>query len=499
MADEDIDDGSSDELDSGTLAQLFGGMYGPASAEAQKSALEILKAHQEQMRAGVQPEDEILGKMRASADEVRAALKSARARLMSQRNDRTEAMLAISAGLGRPTRFGTIGEAFGNMSEALQPVVRHREDYDKELLGIDTSEAGVNTSVNAAEFQLAQLKRRLGTAEALKALEVLKGGAGNRGAQLRDQKIRDTMIQLQGLGMPVEKAWQRAVNIVDGREKMEVVPSTGGVRFTNLVTKEAEEVPLGPRTAPGYGGGAAPTAGGPSAAPGPTPGVTPSAFSDTTAAPPMPNAAHPGPKPAQAGQEAPTTPLGQPSADPRDALRPGEMTVYDAAGLGTGFWSSMRNGWSEVAGNVGLPIASKTVQARQTLINQAQFMSRALTVDPNDPAYKEIQELKDTLNLMPSWGDNPKIMRSNVNTLDKNLRGLYQRAVTDAEDTSLPQDFRSRRKSLAASIRSFIPVLGARAKPGDAVVPVGIPPEVAELWQYMTPEARARAEKKYGR
>lgn len=495
MADEDIDSG--DELDTGTLAQALGGMYGPATAEAQRAALDILKAHETQMKSGVQPEDEILGKMRASADEVRAALKSARARLMSQRNDRTEAMLAISAGLGRPTRFGTIGEAFGNMSEALQPVVRRRGEEDKELLNIDTSEAGVNNSVNAAEFQLAELKRRLGTTEALKALEVLKGGAGNRGNQLRDAKIRDTMVQLQGMGMPVDKAWARAVNIVDGREKMEVVPSTGNVRFTDLVTKRAEEVPLGPHTS-GNGGGA-PPAGGPSAAPGSTPGVTPSASTAPTAAPPLPTAAQPAPRPQQAAQTQPTNPLGQPSGDPRDAMRPGDMTMYDAAGLGTGLWSSIRQGWSEVAGNVGLPVASKTIQARQTLINNAQFMSRALTVDPNDPAYKEIQEIKNTLNLLPSWGDNPPVMRNSINTLDKQLRGLYQKAITDADDTSLPQDFRSRRKSLAASIRSFIPALGAREKPGDAIVPVGIPPEVASLWQYMTPEARERAMKKYGR
>lgn len=484
MADDDFDDGS-DGLDSGTLAQLFGGLSGPASAEAQQAALGVIKAHQDQLKAGVQPEDEILGKMRASADEVRAALRDARARLTARRNDRTEALLAISAGLGRPTRFGTIGEAFGNMSEALQPIVRHREDYDKEQLGIDTAESGVNNTVNSAEMQLAQLKRRLSTSEANKALELLKGsGRGSSGNALRESKIRDTMIQLTDMGMPGVDAWKRAVNIVDGREKMEIVPQTGAVRFTNLVTKQAEEVPLGAHTAPNRnnGGGGGTPAGGPSAAPGSAPGVTPSASTNPTATP----------------QPQTTTPLGEPSKDPRDATRGGEMTIYDAAGLGTGFWSSVRNGWSELAGNVGMPIAGKTVQARSTLVNQSQLMSRALAVDPTDPAYKEVQEVKDSLNLMPSWGDNPAIMRTNIVSLDKQLRGLYQRAITDADDTSLPQDFRSRRKSLAASIRSFIPILGAKEKPGDVPVPLGLPQNVMDVYQYMTPEARERAKKKYG-
>lgn len=491
MAQEDTEPGGDDQLDSGTLAQMFGGLYGPASAEAQKQALGILKAHQTELAAGVQPEDEIVGKMKQSADDVRAALKDARMRLINRGNDKTEALLAISAGLGRPTRFGTIGEAMGNMSEALQPVVHNQESREKELLGIDESSAGVENTVNAAELQLAELKRRLGSAEAIKALEVLRGSRNAPGMS-RDIKIRDYMTQFIQGGMEPNAAWDRAVKVVDGKLKIEAVPGLGVVRLLDTVNGTAEEIPITPRNPKNFpGGGGAP--GSSTAAP------------DGTAAPP---AASPGdPASAQSPQRKPgpasaqqgKTPGGEPSNDPRDVLKPGEMTMYDAAGLGTGFWSDIRQGYSAVAGNVGLPVAGKTAEARQTLVNQAHFMSDMLTLDPKDPSYNEVKDVKNSLDLLPTMGNNPPMMRTAINTLDKNLRGIYDRANRDANDTTLPQDFRSKRASLAASIRSFIPVLGAREKPGDAVVPVGIPPDVAKVWQYMSPEGRALAEKKYGR
>lgn len=498
MADDDESYDGGSPLDTGTLAEIFGGIYGPASPEAQKAALGILQDYQKQAKAGVQPEDEILGKMRASADQVRQALKDARMRLISRGNDKTEALLAISAGLGRPTRFGTIGEAFGNMSESLQPVVRGQEAREKELLGIDTSEASVDNSVNAAEFQLAELKRRLGSAEAIKALEVLRNTGQGRGTQLRDQKIRDTMIQLMQNGMKdPAKAWAYAAKVVDGRVKMDIVPGLGVVRFTDIVNKTAEEVPLDQRTPPGGAGASGGEgSGSPTAAPG-----GPAASSSAPAEPGSPASGGTqtpvrpkGPSPQQQG----TTPLGAASTDPRDVMRPGDMTMWDAAAAGTGLWSGIKNWYNIGAGNVGLPISESTAKARQTLINQAQFMTRVLSVDPSDPSFKEIERIRSDLDLLPSMSNNPQLMRTSINTLDKSLRGLYEKALKDSEDTSLPQDFRSKRQSLAAAIRGFIPVLGAREKAGDVPVPVGMPANVAEVWQYLTPEARARAEKLYG-
>lgn len=476
-------DEEDDDMSSGTLGSLAG-LVGTTSPEGQREALRILQNYSDDEESGVDPEEEILAKMRKNADEVRAALQRARQRLVSQRYNPGEALLAASAALGQPTthggRSGTL-EAFANAMGAIRDPLARRSEFnrqrDSSMLDLDAQEAGVDNTVNAAELQLAQLKRRLRSADVGHALTALRGSGGSRGGALRESKIRDVMIQLLPTGMDPMKAYNHAVNVVDGNEKIEVVPNLGIVRGTNVVDGTAWEVPLGRAKPP--------------------PGPDGSNDTPDTVTPSGPRAK---PDTSQVNQQ-PTvgaTPTGEPSTDPRDVLQPDEMTIYDAARLGTGWWSGLKQGWSVLAGNVGLPVADETAKARQALATNAQYMLRALSVDPNDPSVKEIERIRSDINLLPSMSDNPKLMQIRVGEIDTGLRALYQRAVADAEDTSLSDEFRSKRRSLAASIRSFLPVLGFKEKPGDIPVPAGIPPEVSALWQYMTPEARERAVKIYG-
>jgi len=113
---------------------------------------------------------EAFATMARSSKQARAALAKARAQIVARRYSSALPLLAISSALGKSTRTGSIGETFGNVSEALAGPLREKEAFEqarqKELLGIDTSMAGLDERTGQAQLQLAQLRAQLAAKEA---------------------------------------------------------------------------------------------------------------------------------------------------------------------------------------------------------------------------------------------------------------------------------------------------------------------------------------------
>lgn len=173
---------------------------------------------------------------------------------------------------------------------------------------------------------------------------------------------------------------------------------------------------------------------------------------------------------------------------------PGRMTLWEAADAGTGLWSGITAGWNVLGGNVGLPISTETEQARQSIRNGVQSMLRALSVDPDDPAAREIDRIREEINILPTVANNPAVFKERVRTIDTYMRDMYRRAIADANDESLGVDLRRQRETLASEIRNFLPNLGVPPeREGDVPVPPGIPPDIGALWQFMSPRARELA------
>jgi hypothetical protein len=163
-----------------------------------------------------------------------------------------------------------------------------------------------------------------------------------------------------------------------------------------------------------------------------------------------------------------------------------EQTLWQAAEDGTGLWSAVRRGASIVGGQVGLPQAEKTEQARQTLEISSNEFARALVNNPKF-AVAEVERVLKEAGTKPSAFDTPKLMRSRLKVLDTFLRNRLKTAEADASNMNLPQDLRSAQASNAAAIRSFLPKLGV---PGSGEKPPkGI---TQEQWNAMTEDQRAR-------
>lgn len=113
----------------------------------------------------------------ASAAEARKALSDARAKILARKFDTALPLLAISAGLGAPTRSGAFGESISNMSKALMEPVKDKQTFERQqmadLLGVDTGIAGVDEKAAAVGMQLAAIQGRLAAAQAR-----VRGGSG---------------------------------------------------------------------------------------------------------------------------------------------------------------------------------------------------------------------------------------------------------------------------------------------------------------------------------
>lgn len=153
LAEEDEDDGTGEQ----SANDYFG--VSPTPGGAGLSALNIPGAA------------EALALQAKSTADARAALQRAREQMVERRYSRALPLLAISSALGKPTRTGSIGETFGNVSEAISGPVREKQAFEqmkqKEMLGLDTQIAGLDQTQATTQLQLAALQARLANQAAI--------------------------------------------------------------------------------------------------------------------------------------------------------------------------------------------------------------------------------------------------------------------------------------------------------------------------------------------
>jgi hypothetical protein len=174
---EDIGGGPLGQLDpTQALLSVFAQQYTttPEAQEYSRDILDQLLANRSQPASSA-----AIDAMRQQAEQVRAALKNARERILAQESgtSRAELLLAIGQGLGQPTRSGALGETAGNVSRELRgPAASLREferQRDAALSELDLAEAQVGSGVSSAEFELQKLREELNNRMAVEALQNL--------------------------------------------------------------------------------------------------------------------------------------------------------------------------------------------------------------------------------------------------------------------------------------------------------------------------------------
>lgn len=153
-------------------------------------------------------------------------------------------------------------------------------------------------------------------------------------------------------------------------------------------------------------------------------------------------------------------PVGS-ATDQRVVVPPSE-SLYSQVGEGaTGVVPGALEAASRVTGQLGLPVAEKTIAVRQGLRTAQGEMIRALAINPKLPV-AEINRIRKEIDIDPSLFDSDDALQARMRSIDNSLRRRLAQAERDTNDPNLPEDLRSAQAQNAAAMRNFLDQLGAR-------------------------------------
>lgn len=113
---------------------------------------------------GIPGPREAYAQLATSAEQARQNLREARQKIMARKYNNAIPLLAASAALGAPTRTGSFGESFGNLSAALIEPLREKQAFERQqaddLRGVDTSISGIDERMAMNALKLAQLMKK---------------------------------------------------------------------------------------------------------------------------------------------------------------------------------------------------------------------------------------------------------------------------------------------------------------------------------------------------
>lgn len=405
-----------------SLYEILGG--GPASEEGLDYARRILKRN----LAEPGMEFDSLKGLREQETEVMGALRQARERLLAQKGpSRAEKLLALSAGLGAPTRTGAFGETAGNVAGQLQPIAARQTAFEKSrdigLSELDIAEARAKGPVSQAEFDIEQLEFKQRGRETIEALKTLSRGAaaGSRGTRTREAKIKD-LVDLWGYSR------RDAAALVDGFVDIEVVKETGKARLINEIDKTVTVVPLGslegalddmPDTYDPPAGGST---------------ITPGEVDTRT----------------------------QPEKDAGlyvDQVFRAGGSMWDMASIGSGPVPSFLAAISIPSSVVGGPIATNTLVAQQGLKLRAQTLAKQMVDNPRMPV-RLIEMALEAASIEPSILETGPIMQAKMVGLDQFLYAKYLEARGYADDIGAPEELQRDGAVNARALGLFLRDLG---------------------------------------
>jgi len=117
-----------------------------------------------------------------SSEQARSALQQAREKIAARKYSKAIALLSVGSALGAPTRTGSSAEGWSNAARALIDPIKEKQAFEenqqKELLGVDTSLAGLDERTATAQLQIAALRAKLANQSANAPLEKVADPGG---------------------------------------------------------------------------------------------------------------------------------------------------------------------------------------------------------------------------------------------------------------------------------------------------------------------------------
>lgn len=191
---EEIYGSENEEASLGALSRQLDELMNPTTTvEAQGYARKILDKELAGNRGKLQ--EGLLAKMEEEANTARSALRAAREKVLARRYNPGEAWLALSAALSKPTQFGTLGEAAGNVSAGLIEPNRKRNEFrtaqDASLLDLDKQMYDLDDKLLMRRLALLQAQGVNETRLAQEALKMLGRRTQGTGLQNKAQAAVD--------------------------------------------------------------------------------------------------------------------------------------------------------------------------------------------------------------------------------------------------------------------------------------------------------------------
>ncbi len=164
-----------------------------SSPESRRRARGILEQYQTRGFGG---EEELLERMKETAESSRTSLKEARERLLGRKYDPREKWLKLASAFGEPTRTGQFGETLGKAAGALSESLGQEREFERgrrtELRDIEGRMSGIDRDLLKSEFDLAKMRR---TSESGLAKEALKILSRQESKPSPNQKVRDAALK----------------------------------------------------------------------------------------------------------------------------------------------------------------------------------------------------------------------------------------------------------------------------------------------------------------
>ena len=152
-----------------------------------------------------------------------------------------------------------------------------------------------------------------------------------------------------------------------------------------------------------------------------------------------------------------SSPIAAPVDDPPNATKP-TMSLYDDANETAGAVSGAKSVWNATAGQIGLPIAEATEQARTKMKTAQSDLIRSLALNERFPV-GEMKMIRDETNIAPNSFDSSPALQARMRALDTSLSVRMKAADRDARDPSLPKETRQAQAQNASAIRNFLKIL----------------------------------------
>jgi hypothetical protein len=143
-------------------------------------------------------------------------------------------------------------------------------------------------------------------------------------------------------------------------------------------------------------------------------------------------------------------------------------TLWDLATYATGPANTIEAGLSIPLAWIGATPFEKVVDARQTFATTNQDFVRALQNNKRYPI-GERNAITEEISMIPTFMDDPKLMRIRINSLRDSLSLRAEQATRDASDPNNPAAFRGGAKQAASDINNYLAILGEPTAPQYAL------------------------------